>query len=45
MSLKLLVESFFTDHLKHKAVNKTTMKPRQLCAHQLEHFPTGMINF
>ena len=43
MSLKFLVKSlatqcFFTDHLKHKTVNKTTCRtpsvnPRKLCAH------------
>ena len=40
-------QCFFTDHLKHKTVNKTTFStlsanPRQLCAHELMSFPTAI---
>ena len=52
--LKFLVKSslhiFFTDHLKHKTVNKITCRipsanPLQLWAHYLKSFPTFMIIF
>ena len=41
---------FFTDHLKHKTVNKTTYRMpsanrRQICTHWLKSFPTPMIIF
>ena len=41
---------FFTDHLKHKTVNKTTCRapsanPCHLCAHYLKNYLTPMIIF
>ena len=43
-------QCFFTDHLNHKIVNKTTCRtpsanPRQLWAHQLKSFRTVAIIF
>ena len=54
MSLKFLVKFllhsffFFTDHLKHKTVNKTTCRMHsanlyQICANEWKSFPTPMI--
>ena len=52
MSLKFFVKGlgFFTDHLKHEAVNKITCRmpsanPRQLCTHYLKSFPAVMAVF
>ena len=46
----IVTQCFFTDHLNHKTVNKTTFRTplanlHLLCAHWLKNFPTLMIIF
>ena len=50
LPIKPLLQCFFSDHLNHKTVNKTTCRmpsenPRQLWAHQLRSFGTVAIIF